>query len=415
MSGRGRPLRLALLAVAVAAAPGRLAAQPDGGSWPHWLGPTQNGSAVEPGLLAGRPTARLEKLWSRPLETGHAGIAVAEGLAYTLFSDGRDEYAIALAVEDGREAWRAKLDPDRERAFLPGPTTIPAFHEGRLFTLSSRCRLRAHDAATGRELWRIDATEAYGMALPMGCGPAPFVEAGRLFLVTPGSPDRSLVALDPASGERLFEARTSERVGATSPVAAAVAGVRQLLVRLAAGPLASGLASLRLSDGATLWSAGHAPGFSFDTPLALAGDRVLVTTANQSHLLRILREGERWRAEPLWTSGDLQSGVGPPVFHDGHLFGYAGDDLVCVDAATGAAAWRERTYPGSLLLLDGHLVALSTSAGLLRLVEAGAAGYREKARLALFARGAQGWAPPSYAGRRLFLRNEEEIAAVAVR
>ena len=67
-----------------------------------------------------------------------------------------------------------------------------------------------------------------------------------------------------------------------------------------------------------------------------------------------------------------------------------------------------------MILLDRHLAILSTAAGLLRVVEASAAGYGEKARLDLLSRGAQAAAPPSYAGRRIFVRNEEEVVAVDI-
>lgn len=391
------------------------AAQARTEAWPHWLGPTQNGVAVDPGVFAGKSEIRLEKVWSRPIETGQAGLAVAGGRVFTLFSDGSDDYAIALRADTGADVWRAKLDPDLERAFLSGPTTIPAFHDGRVFTLSSRCRLRAHDAATGRELWQIDMQERFGTALPMGCGPAPFVDGGRLVLQTSGKAEQRVVALDPATGGLVWASGGAERAGYASPVAAELAGVRQLLVRHTSAAGAPGVSGIRLSDGALLWSATLPEGLSFESPQALPGDRVLLTTVNDTHLLRVTREGDAWRARPLWHSSELQSAASPPVLHGGRLFGYAGDFLVCVDPETGKGVWKERVYAGSLILLDGNLVALSASAGLLRVVEASAVGYREKARLPLFNPGAQGWAAPSYAGGRIFVRNEEEIAAVVVR
>jgi hypothetical protein len=60
----------------------------------------------------------------------------------------------------------------------------------------------------------------------------------------------------------------------------------------------------------------------------------------------------------------------------------------------GTTAWEERTYPGSVVLVDGQLVALSITAGVLRVVEA--------------------TPPPSVVGRRIFVRNDEEVAAVDV-
>lgn len=383
--------------------------------WPQWLGPNHNGTAVDPGAFSGREVIRLQKAWSHPLETGQAGLAVAEGHVFTLFTDGTDDYAIALSSDTGVESWRAKLDPGVERAFIPGPTSTPAYLDGRLFTLSSQCRLRAHDAATGRTVWEIDTREKFGTAFPMGCGPSPFVVASRLYVQTGGKDDHRIAALDPESGAVVWTSKGAEPASYASPVAADVGGVRQFLVHHAAPGPASGLSGFRLSDGALLWSASLPAGFSFDSPFALPGDRVGLTTSTGTQVLHVAGSGSAWTASPAWSNVDLQAAVSPPVFHAGHVFGYGGDDLVCVEAETGRTVWKQKLYPGSLILVDGHLVTLSTSAGLLRVVEATSSGYREKARLLVLNRGAQGWAPPSYSGRRIFVRNEEEVVAVDVR
>lgn len=383
-------------------------------AWPHWLGPTQNGVAVDPGVFAGRASVRLREAWSRPLETGQAGLAVADGRVFTLFRDGADDYAIALRADTGAEAWRARLDAGVESQWLTGPPSTPAVDGGRVFTLSSACRLRAHHAASGRRLWEVDLGQRFGTQFPIGCASSPFVADGWLYVQAGGRDDHRVAALDPESGEVRWTSKGIERAANASPVAADVAGVRQVLTHYWAAGQRSGVGGLSLRDGTRLWSAPASEGFSFDTPQALPGDRVLLGAVNDTRLLRVLREGDRWRAAPLWRTADLQASVSPPVFHAGHLFGFAGDFLACVDAATGKAVWKEKLYPGSLILVDGHLVILSTSAGLLRVAEASAAGYREKARLEVLARGAPTWAPPSYAGRRVFVRNEEEVAAVDV-
>jgi len=397
----------AVLLLAIAAR-GLLAGE-GSADWPHWLGPTQNGAAVDAGVFGG--TVRLRKAWSRPLETAQAGLAVADGRVFTLFTDGVDDYAVALRADTGAEAWRVKLDPGIDRAFLPGPTSTPAYHAGRVFTVSSICRLRAHDAATGRTQWEIDIKEKFGAAFPMGCGPSPFAEGGRLYVQSGGAEDHRVAALDAATGAVVWTSKGAGPAAPASPVAAEIAGLRQLLVHHTTAGI-SGVAGLRMTDGAVLWSASLPAGFSFDTPAAYPGDRVGLATVNETNLVRIGRTGDAWSASPLWRSPDLQGWITPAVFHAGHLFGFAGDDLVCASADTGARVWKERTYPGSLILVDRHLVVLSTSAGLIRVVEAAPSGYREKARLQVFNRGAQSWAPPSYAGRRVFIRNEEEVAAV---
>ncbi len=394
------------------AGPGLRAAGVD--SWPHWLGPTQNGVAVDPGAFAAKARIELLKAWSRRLETGQAGLAVAEGRVFTLFRDGADDYAIALRADSGAELWRVKLDPGVESPYLSGPPSTPAVSGWRVFTLSSGCRLRAHDAATGRLLWEIDVKQRFGAAFPIGCASSPFTEAGRLYLQAGGRQDHRFAALDAATGEVLWTSKGIALAVNASAVAADIGGVRQLLSHTSdKGRL--GLTGFRASDGALLWNAPIAETFSFDTPLVLPGDRVGLQTVNELHVLQVSRKDDSWTASPAWRSPALQSGVNPPVLHAGHLFGFSGDDLACVDTASARTAWKQKTYPGSLILVDGHLLVLSTSAGLLRVVEATASGYREKARLQVFNRGAQAYAPPSYAGRRVFVRNDEEIAAVDVR
>jgi outer membrane protein assembly factor BamB len=393
-----------------------LALAPQGGaSWPQWLGPTQNGAAAEGGVFAAGGAVRLEKAWSRPLETGQAGLAVGEGRVFTLFRDGADDYAVALRADTGAEAWRVRLDPGVESAWLSGPPSTPAVHDGRVFTLSSGCRLRGHEAASGRVLWEIDVKEKFGAVFQIGCATSPFVEGGRLYVQTGGREDHRLAAFDPKTGAVIWTAKGTHRAVNASPVAAELGGVRQVLVHHTAGEGRIGITGFRLADGAALWSADVTTGFSFDPPQTLPGDRVFLATANELQVVRITRQGEGWTATPAWRSTDLQAFVSPPVFHRGHLFGFAGDFLACVEAESGRTAWKEKIYPGSLILVDGHLVVLSTGAGLLRVVEASPAGYREKARIEVFNKGAQTLAPPAFAGRRIFVRNEEAVAAVDIR
>ena len=153
---------------------------------------------------------------------------------------------------------------------------------------------------------------------------------------------------------------------------------------------------------------------SFETPLLLGGDRVALLTWNDMAAQQVKREGGAWRMDELWRSSDLTAAIAPPVLHEGHLYGFGGDDLACVEAATGKVAWKQRLYGGSAILVDGHLVVLSSASGEVRIVEATPAAYREKAKLAVLARGARSDAPPSFAAGLIFVRSDEELAAVSI-
>ncbi len=110
--------------------------------------------------------------------------------AETPVTDGRHVYAMfgnlgvfALTL-DGAEVWSQHIEP-RKTAFGWGTASSPVLHGGRLFIVNDnteQSELFALDAATGKELWRVDRDEK-------GSWATPFIwETGqRTELVTPGS------------------------------------------------------------------------------------------------------------------------------------------------------------------------------------------------------------------------------------
>jgi outer membrane protein assembly factor BamB len=223
------------------------------------------------------------------------------------------------------------------------------------------------------------------------------------------------VALDAQSGELVWSAKGVERANYSSPVAADIAGVRQVVIHhvTATPPQRSGLTGFRLSDGALLWSRTFEANASTETPLVL-GEMVLLATWNDAKLARLKKTGEAFEVESLWAKPVFRSRIAPPVHRDGHIYGFNGDDLVCLRAATGDVVWKQRIYAGSLILVDDALVILSASGGVVRVVEATPSGYRERGVLEVFNRGAQTEAPPSFASGMIFVRNDEAIVAVAI-
>jgi outer membrane protein assembly factor BamB len=408
-----------LIALSMTAVPARPAPVGPGAaevSWPQWLGPARNGAVDAPGTFTGRASPALRVAWRKPAGNGTAGLAVADGRVITVASDGTTDQVVALSVADGSEQWRVALEPSLP-ALERGPVSTPAVGGGLVHVLSSACRLRALDAATGRTLWSRDLKADFGVDLRQGCQTSPLLEGAQVLVQGGGREnDRSLLAFDARSGEPAWTARGAQRTFYTSPVVAELAGTRQVVVHhtVPGPPPISGLVGLRLSDRAVLWERTLERNMSFETPVFLPPDRVLLLTWNDAHAFRVVSRDGALHAEPAWETQDVTADVSPPVVHGGHLYGFGGDFLSCLDTATGRAAWKEKLYRGSLILVDGHLVVLSVTSGMLRVVEATPAGYREKARLEVLNRGSRAETPPSFAGRRIFVRNDEEIVAVDV-
>jgi outer membrane protein assembly factor BamB len=409
--------RSAVLLAALGAS--ALALSSPGDDWPSRLGPTFDGRSGATGVFAGRPTITLKKAWSQHFEGGRAGVSVANGRVVTLVGQEERDFAIAWDAATGRELWKVELGPTHPDQF-GGPASTPALDGTRAFVVASSCQLRALDAASGAPLWTLDLKARFQSTPRQGCLTSPILHEGRLIVQTAAVADGQprVVALDPATGEPAWEAKFAERAPYTSPLAATLAGVPQVLVHHAVvgPPPIGGLTALDPKTGAVIWTGTPtaSKAVSFESPLFLGGDRVALLTWNDFAAQRVKKEGTSWRMDELWRSGDLSASIAPPVLQGGHLYGFGGDDLACVEAATGKVAWKKRLYGGSVILVDGHLVVLSQASGEVRIVEATPAAYREKAMIPVLARGARSDAPPSFAGGRIFVRSDEEVAAISI-
>jgi outer membrane protein assembly factor BamB len=227
--------------------------------------------------------------------------------------------------------------------------------------------------------------------------------------------DQRLVGLELATGKTLWTSKGPERTLYSSPVVSDIGGVRQVILHhtvLEPQPR-SALLGLRVSDQSVLWSRAL-ENLSFETPLVMPEGRVALGTWTDTQVVRVSQANGQFTVAPQWSTKDLVASVSPPVYADGHLYGFGGDFLACLEAASGKTVWKEKLYPGSVILVDGHLVVLSVSAGLLRVVEATPAGYREKAKVEVLTRGARAEAPPSFAAGHVFVRDDEQLVAVRI-
>ena len=384
-------------------------AQTARGAWPGLWGPDRNGSIAE----AATPT-RMKELWRRPAAGGYSEVAAIGDVAYTLeLKDGSD-FVIALDAPTGKERWRARIAETYRGhdGSHDGPIATPTLSGGDLFALGPRGHLLALDAATGKERWRHDLPAAFGVTGPAyGFGSSPLVEGTLVIVQTGGDTSGGLLAFDRATGKRAWHAAHATGAAYASAVGGTIAGTRQILA--AAGDKVFAVSP---ADGALLWSV-NGPGVSEEvnnSPLVLPDDRVLVSFWNEAVMLKIARQGDTFTATELWRGPRIRNMQGPTIYRDGYLYSFAGQIMVCVDAATGEVKWRQRTYDGSLVGYGNYLLLLGRASGELAVVQPSPDGYKELMRTKVFTPGATSITGPSVAGRRIFLRNVEEIVALLV-
>ncbi len=379
-------------------------------SWSQLWGPTGNGMAASSARLS--PSVRLREVWRRPVGSGFSALSIADGRGYTGLADGTGDFLAAIDLGSGREVWRARLG-DVYRGHdgsKDGPISTPTVDGARVFIVGPRGALVAADAATGRELWRVDLTADLAAPMPFyGFGTSPVV-VGDLVIVAAGGEKHNLAAFAKDTGRRVWSVAHSKAVNYATPSVATIAGVRQLLVFAN-----DQLLGVKPEDGSLLWS--QATGWTEEAsraPVALPGDRVLLTGWGEAKLFQVKSEGGKMSATQVWATPRLKNSYSPTVFHDGLIFGMNRDYLTCIDPASGEAVWRHKVYGGSLILVDGHAVILGDSSGDLRVGRITRQGFEEKAKQPVFNAGATSSTGPSFQGKRIYLRNVEEMVALEV-
>jgi hypothetical protein len=97
------------------------------------------------------------------------------------------------------------------------------------------------------------------------------------------------------------------------------------------------------------------------------------------------------------------------VLYREHLFAFPDPGLLtCMEFRTGKICWQQRGFgKGTLLAVDGKLIALDESGKKLALVEATPAGYREQAVCRLDLQNC--WSAPALAHGRLYVRTPKEL------
>lgn len=393
----------ALIAVAVLAAGFAASSEAASGDWPQFRGGERSGVAAAAEIGWGEEGPR--ELWRKPLGEGYSSLSVAGDRVYTLWADDQGERLGAFARASGEPLWSVRIADRLDTAMGNGPRSTPTVAGGAVYALGAKGDLVAVAADDGKELWRHNLPERFGSRPPQwGFATSPLVDGDRLVLEVGGS-EGAFAALDRATGEVLWQAY-DKGGGYSSPIVMTIGGVKQYVFVPTSAPAIVSL----LPDGSVHWTHEWHAG-TIAMPVAVGDDAVFVSASNDvgAVVVRIGEGPEGPKVEELWRSREMKNHFSSSVYHDGHLYGFDGGTLKCVDAETGERRWVQRGLgKGSLLVVGDRLLVLGDR-GQLALAEATPEAYRELARTSVL--GGKTWTPPTLAGDQLFVRNHEEMVA----
>jgi outer membrane protein assembly factor BamB len=205
----------------------------------------------------------------------------------------------------------------------------------------------------------------------------------------------------------------SDEPGYSSAISVEAGGIKQVVFFTS-----SRAVGLDLSNGRLLWEYPRPSNNTANvaTPVA-RGNRVFISSdyGTGGGLVEIKANGKDVTAREVYFTKEMRNHHSSSVLIGDYLYGFSSSILTAMRFDTGEVAWRDRSVgKGSLIYADGNLYCLSEN-GVVGLVEATPAGYREKGRFSIPQESLPTWTHPVVAGGRLYLRDQDTIYAFDIR
>lgn len=226
-----RFLSFTLLASTAVAAPGDL---------PQWRGPNRDGNFPDVGLLKQWPAEGPKLAWKADkLGKGMASVSIVGGKIFTTAGRKGGQYIVALNAADQSQAWEAKISDKGGES-----RCTPTVDNGLVYALSTEGDLVCVREKDGGEVWRKSfATDFGNPPKPTWqFSESPLVD-GEQLIVSPGSPEAVMVALNKKTGAVIWKCAVTlpgkghDGAGYTGAVVSQAGGIRQYVTLVGKGAI----------------------------------------------------------------------------------------------------------------------------------------------------------------------------------
>ncbi|MXX40084.1 MAG: PQQ-binding-like beta-propeller repeat protein [Gemmatimonadetes bacterium] len=380
--------------------------------WPQWLGPHRNGISSETGLFGKVPSFR--ESWRVHAGPGSSGLSVVGDRLYTMYIHSGEAYAVCLDARNGEVMWRTPTtgnDPSGQRDSR-SPRATPTVDGKMVYVFSAHGKFLALDSQFGTQRWSRDIVlEFDSVRGGKSFGASPLVDRNLVLIEAGGKNGHSLMAFDKTNGEVAWNTGSDER-GYSSPIIATIGQTRQAVFFTGYG-----LIAVAPQKGRVLWQYPYITSQSTNaaTPVFIPPNRFFISSSSGmgGSVVEVTATDKGYEVAEVWRNNNMQNHSATSIYYQGHLYGFDGSILKCLDAETGEEKWQARGYgKGTLIVADGHLVILGERCNL-GIAEATPAGFVEKANVQV-SRRSRCETVPSLADGRIYLRDDKEIVCMNI-
>ncbi len=372
--------------------------------WPNWRGVNYDGISTETDFKKAWK-GELKTVWARKIGAGYSGIICVKGRVYTCGSEDGKQVLFCLKADKGTVLWKRPIEDAYRNNFGDGTRGTPTYDKGRVYIMGALGTIACFKADDGSRIWsrKYDAIPQWGYS-------GSVLIQGKLAIVATGGRGGGLRALNKKTGDEIWACGDDGDSGYSTPYPFEMGGTKYIC-----SFLGKSVVIAEQKTGREVFSMPWKTDWKVNAATPIFHDGYLFISSGYSTgcgLYKLRKKGDAIEANEIWRSKVMKNKFQTPVIHQGNLYSYDQAAFKCVDLMTGKQQWREHGSHGTVLLADGHLIALSGE-GRLRIAPATPSGFEATGEAEILE--GRCWTIPTLSDGRLYARNLDRIVCVDLR